>query len=100
MTNVFLVRVTAFLATSRRSHGARDTPVQVVTRGLRYTQVYLPFLGFISPDMPRFLRYSGPRSDGYRTVEPEVMLPFLCLRERGDQELALVEDRRALPIRS
>jgi hypothetical protein len=39
--------------------------------------------------------YSSPRSDGYRTFEPEVMLPFLCLRERGDQELpspAMVEE--------
>jgi hypothetical protein len=45
--------------------------------------------------MPRFLRYSDPRSDRYRTVEPEVMLPFLCLRERDDQKLlspALVDE--------
>ena len=42
--------------------------------------------------------YSSPRSDGYRTVEPEVMLPLLRLRDQELLSPALVEDRRASPI--
>ena len=39
--------------------------------------------------------YLGARSDGYRTFEPEEMLPFLRLRESGEKEAispSLVEE--------